>query len=207
MTQITRRDFAYLFLGGGLLALAYPLSVRSRVITGSQPPDRFPTPSDSLGPYYRTGAPRREKISEPNQPGVPLLVTGRVFDTTGKPVTKAVLEVFHADQNGEYDMSGFRCRGEIPIAAAGAYRYETVMPAAYGGRAQHIHYRVSVPGQSGLITQLYFETDRKFSGNPDKNYSRNGLVGHRELVRPVNSINHNGRQQNTVTFDICLPAV
>jgi protocatechuate 3,4-dioxygenase beta subunit len=77
------------------------------------------------------------------------------------------------------------------------------MPAAYGGRAQHIHYRVSVKGGDGLVTQLYFETDPKFGGNPDQNYSR--FAGDRPLVRPVAKLNRNGQQQNAVSFDICLP--
>jgi protocatechuate 3,4-dioxygenase beta subunit len=201
--QITRRQFAYLFLGGGLVALVYPLRGSSSFAGGTQPPDRFhPTPSATLGPYYRAGAPRREKLTDTTEPGVPLVVTGRVFDTSGKPIPAAQLEVFHANDQGEYDMSGFRCRGDIPISASGDYRYETIMPAAYGGRAQHVHYRVTTPGGS-LITQLYFETDPKFGGNPDQNYSR--IVGHRELIRPVTKLNRGGRQQNAVTFDICLP--
>ena len=208
MTKATlsRRDFGYLFLAGGLLALAYPLFRRSGGVVALQRGDSLrPTPSNSLGPFYRAGAPRTEKLSEANQSGMRLLVSGRVIDTSGQPVPAAVLEVFHADQEGEYDMKGYRCRGVVPVAASGEYRYETVMPGGYGGRAQHIHYRISVPDRRGLITQLYFETDPKFGGNPDQNFERDRLIEHRELIRPVSDLVKNGQTYRAVTFDICLP--
>jgi protocatechuate 3,4-dioxygenase beta subunit len=114
----------------------------------------------------------------------------------------ATLEVFHADDRGEYDMRGFRCRGEIPVGANGEYGYETVVPAGYGGRPEHIHYVINAPGHKRLVTQLYFENDPKFKGDPDKNYDN--LVSHRELVRPVRSINRNNTAYTSVIFDICL---
>ena len=202
-----RRDFGYLVLGGGILAVAYPLfRGAGSVIAFQKGNSSRPTPSDSLGPFYRAGAPRTDRLVEASQSGAPLIVSGRVSDTSGKPVPDAILEVFHADENGEYDMKGHRCRGIIPISASGEYRYETLMPAAYGGRAQHIHYRISVPDRRGLITQLYFETDPKFAGNPDRNYLRDRLVGHRELIRPVSELSRDGKTYRAVNFDICLPA-
>lgn len=205
MNKPSRREFIHLSLTGGVLIAGLPLVNCVSGLSQSGGEGRFvPTPSNTLGPFYRPGAPRKEKLTEPNQAGIPLLVTGRVIDTAGVPVRNAVLEVFHADNEGEYDMSGFRCRGQIPIAENGEYRYETVMPGAYGGRAQHIHYRVSVPNQDGLITQLYFATDPKFAGDPARNYARDNLVEHPELIRPVNTISRDNVAFKAVTFDICL---
>ena len=201
--RVSRRDFIYLGLGGGLVIAGLPLArVVSQQRDGNLNYAFAPTPGDTLGPFYRSGAPRKERLIEAGVGGTPLIVAGRVIDTDGKMLAGATLEVFHAYGGGEYDMLGFRCRGEIPVGANGEYGYETVVPAGYGGRARHVHYVVGAPGHKRLVTQLYFENDPKFEGDPDKNY--NNLVSHRELVRPVKSINRNNTAYTSVTFDICL---
>ena len=203
--RISRRDFVYLCAGGGLLAAGFPLArVISQSKNGSVKQAYAPTPTNTLGPYYKRGAPRREKLTEPNEAGTPLLVAGRVINTDGVPLTNATVEVFHANAHGDYDMDGWRWRGEIPLNARGEYLYETVVPGQYGGRAQHVHYLINAPGHKRLVTQLYFENDPKFAGNPDQNYTRDNLVWHRELIRPVGSVNRNGTAYASVTFDICL---
>jgi protocatechuate 3,4-dioxygenase beta subunit len=204
--QFSRRDFFYLCLGGGLLAASYPLA---RVISqsrdgGKSSQAHAPTPSNTLGPYYKEGAPLKERLIEPNDAGTPLLVAGRVRGTNGQPLSTATIEVFHSDHRGDYDLEGFRYRARIPVRESGEYRYETIVPGQYGGRAQHIHYVITAPGHRQLVTQLYFETDPKFEGNPDKNYTRDNLVWHRELIRPVTKINKNNMSYSSVDFDIYL---
>lgn len=203
--KVSRRDFFYLSLGGGLLALGYPL-VRaiSQSGDGKQKQRFAPTPSNTLGPFYVKGAPRRENLIEQRDSGLPLLVTGHVINTTGKALADATIEIFHADHQGDYDMSGYRYRAEIPISASGTYRFETIVPGGYGGRAQHIHYLINAPGHKQLVTQLYFENDPKFEGDPDKTYAKDSLVWHRELIRPVAKIDKNNVAYTSVAFDICL---
>lgn len=202
--QFSRRDFIYLGLGGGILAAStLPFSrVVSQQRNGAQA--FAPTPGNTLGPFYRKGAPRRVKLIEPGMSGTPLVVTGRIINTDGKTIPDATLEVFHADTEGEYDMRGFRCRGEIPVSAEGSYRLESIVPGGYGGRAQHIHYVISAPGHRRLVTQLYFENDPKFEGDPDRNYRRDNLVQYRELIRPVATVNKNNTTYSSTLFDICL---
>lgn len=203
--QFSRRDFFYLCLGGGLLAASYPLArVISQSRDGKNSQAHAPTPSNTLGPYYKKGAPRRESLIETNDPGSPLLVAGRVRNTNGQALPQATIEVFHSDHQGDYDLEGFRYRGLIPVRESGEYKFETIIPGQYGGRAQHIHYVITAPGHRQLVTQLYFETDPKFEGNPDKNYKRDNLVWHRELIRPVAKVNRNNVAYSSVDFDIYL---
>lgn len=201
----SRRGFLYLLLGGGLLAAVYPVINALSQSGERQSIQSFaPTPGDTLGPFYKKGAPRREKLAEPDAHGTPLSVSGRVVNTDGKPLADAIVEVFHADDSGEYDMQGFRYRGQIPArAATGEYHYETIFPRGYGGRPQHIHYVVSAPGHRQLVTQLYFATDPFFRGDPGKNFARGGL-GDRQLIRPVASSGEGRNQRSAVVFDICL---
>ena len=203
-SRISRRGFIY--LGGvAVVAAGYPLARSLSQSGGVKAGRKFrPTPSNTLGPFYKEGAPARERLIEPGEAGVPLLVAGRVFDTEGEPLPGAVIEVFHSDDDGNYDNEGFRHRARVPVRAPGDYWYETIMPGQYGGRAQHVHYVITAPGHTQLTTQLYFETDPKFEGNPDKNYTKDGLVWHRELIRPVAKITRNNTSFSSVVFDICL---
>lgn len=205
ISQISRRDFVYLCIGGGLVAASYPLA---RVVSQSRDAKNkqayAPTPSNTLGPFYKKGAPLKERLVEKAGVGVPLLVAGRVINTGGQLLPGATVEVFHADHDGDYDLEGFRYRGQIPVRESGEYGFETVIPGQYDGRAQHIHYVISAPGHKQLVTHLYFETDPKFEGNPDRNYKRDSLVWHRELIRPVTKISKNNVAYSSVVFDICL---
>lgn len=204
-SRISRRGFIYLGVGSGLLAAGYPLARVVSQAPGAKADGKFqPTPSNTLGPFYKEGAPVRERLIEPGEAGAPLLVAGRVFNTDGEPLPAAVLEVFHSDHYGKYDQEGFRYRGRIPVRAQGDYRFETIMPGQYGGRAQHVHYVITAPGHKRLVTQLYFETDPKFAGDPERNYTRDSLVWHRELIRPVAKINRDNTTYSSVVFDICL---
>ncbi len=86
-------------MGGGLLTAGYPL-VRALSQSRNVKKERafIPTPGNTLGPFYRRGAPRRQKLSDANSSGVPLLlVAGRVINTEGAALAGAILEVFHAD--------------------------------------------------------------------------------------------------------------
>jgi protocatechuate 3,4-dioxygenase beta subunit len=201
--QFSRRDFFYLCVGGGLVALGYPL-VRAVSQSGDGKRAHRPTPDNTLGPYYREGAPVKTRLTELNDQGTPLIVSGRVRNTDDEPLPAAVIEVFQADHRGDYDLQGFRYRGRIPLRGSGEYTFMTVVPGQYGGRAQHIHYVVNAPGHKTLVTQLYFENDPKFEGNPDKNYRRDNLVGHRELIRPVSVVMINNTFTSSVNFDIYL---
>lgn len=79
------------------------------------------------------------------------------------------------------------------------------MPGHYPDRpAPHIHYLIAAPGHKTLITQLYFATDPFFEGDPDKNYHKRSIAGHRELVRPVVLYEEPNAAHAAVEFDICL---
>lgn len=115
-----------------------------------------PTPSQTEGPYYKTGSPERTSLREPGLVGTPLMITGYVFSTTCQPIAHARLDFWQADSNGNYDNTGFRLRGHQFTDKQGRFHLETIVPGEYPGRTRHIHVKVQAPGQSVLTTQLYF---------------------------------------------------
>jgi len=93
----------------------------------------------------------------------PLPITGTVRSADCKPVAHASLDVWHADEKGEYDGAGYRYRGIVLTDALGRYRLETILPPPYSGRPRHIHVKVQAPGRRILTTQLYFPGDARDS--------------------------------------------
>ena len=138
------------------------------------------------GPYYIPGAP--EFASEADVPvrdderGTPLLFQGTVTDLDGAPVPDAVVELWHADDQGYYSQFApgipeWNLRAAIRTGADGHYAFRTIRPAPYQiptdgstgallgaagwhpWRPAHLHLLVSAPGHRTLTTQLFFTGD------------------------------------------------
>jgi protocatechuate 3,4-dioxygenase beta subunit len=120
-----------------------------------------PTPSETQGPFYRVHSPERTSLLEKGMAGTRIVVTGRVFRAGCQPVAGALLDFWHADDEGEYDHQGFRLRGHQFTDAAGRYRLETIVPGLYPGRTRHIHVKVQAPHGRILTTQLYFPGEQR----------------------------------------------
>ncbi|HEX6292527.1 MAG TPA: hypothetical protein VFZ66_25295 [Herpetosiphonaceae bacterium] len=114
------------------------------------------TPGQTEGPYYTPNSPERTSLIEAGITGTPLVLTGTVLTTSCKPVARALIDFWHADDSGEYDNVGYRLRGHQFTDDQGRYRLETIMPGLYPGRTRHIHLKVQAPSQPILTTQLYF---------------------------------------------------
>ncbi len=205
--ELSRREVLHKCFAAGLLAVASPLTESSALAFWEQQEAQRcePTPSNELGPFFKKGAPRIAQLNAPGDVGLPLIVSGKVWDTRGQLLPEATIQVWHADHFGRYDNEGYRYRAQLAASRGGGYKFETVVPGHYPTRvAQHIHYLISAPGHKTLITQLYFATDPVFEGNPDKNFTKDPLLGSRELVRPVALFTDSGSIHAAVVFEICL---
>ena len=116
------------------------------------------TAAQTEGPFFRTSTPLRTNFLEKSARSR-FLVSGAVLSKICQPVPNALLEFWHADEEGAYDNRGFRYRGHQHADALGRYRLETIVPALYTGRARHIHVKVQAPRRRVLTTQLYFAGD------------------------------------------------
>lgn len=130
--------------------------------------DGHETPAATEGPLFKPQSPERGDFITPAVRGVPLDLTGVVYDTACKPLPGTLIEFWQCDQNGDYDTSGFSLRGHQYTNSRGAFRLGTIIPRDYWGRwgrrAPHIHTQVQTPGGPVLITQLYFPDDTQAYG-------------------------------------------
>jgi protocatechuate 3,4-dioxygenase beta subunit len=115
-----------------------------------------PTVRQTEGPFFKPSSPQRSDLREPGMRGQPVELAGAVLTRSCRPVAGALLDLWQADHEGEYDNSGFRLRGHQYADAEGRYRFSTIVPGLYPGRTRHFHIKVQPPGGRVLTTQLYF---------------------------------------------------
>ena len=114
------------------------------------------TPAQTEGPFFTPDSPQRTSLLADAGQGTRLVVSGAVLTTDCRPVGRALVDVWQADDEGAYDNEGYRLRGHLFADEAGRYRFETIVPGVYSGRTRHIHVKVQRPGGRVLTTQLYF---------------------------------------------------
>ena len=158
----TRRRF---LLDTGLLAAGWELSSADTALTQELTPTPSchdgdePTIRETEGPFFKPRSPERSDLREANTKGSHIELSGFVLTTSCRPLHGAVVDLWHADENGEYDNIGFRYRGHVITGPEGASRFRTIVPALYSGRTRHYHVKVQVPGSRLLTTQLYFPNE------------------------------------------------
>ncbi len=114
------------------------------------------TPEQTEGPYYKANTPPKTSLLSPGMAGTPITLTGYVLSRDCKPIAGAVLDFWQANDEGQYDNSGYTLRGHESTDASGRYTLQTIIPGLYPGRTRHIHVKVQAPNQPVLTTQLYF---------------------------------------------------
>ncbi len=125
-------------------------------------PDRMPLDQDNDLTRLMDGDASRGEITD---------LTGRVLDLDGAPIEDALVEIWQCDANGRYIHSGdsggrprdagFQGYGKTSTDDDGGYRFRTIKPVPYPGRAPHIHVAVTAPGKKPLVTQIYVEGARE----------------------------------------------
>ncbi|HSO06485.1 MAG TPA: protocatechuate 3,4-dioxygenase [Pelomicrobium sp.] len=141
------------------------------------------TPRQPRGPFYPLTLPLdrdNDLVRVEGRPGLAqgeiTNVVGRVLDTEGRPVAGARVEIWQCNAFGRYHHEhdnqrapidpNFQGYGQFVTGEDGAYRFRTIKPVAYPGRAPHIHFAITGPGIAPLVTQMYVagapENERDF---------------------------------------------
>jgi protocatechuate 3,4-dioxygenase beta subunit len=119
---------------------------------------RKPTPA-TREEFYKANAPERTWLRTADVTGAPLRVSGAVIGLKCGVITDALVEFWQADAHGQYDLTGFRLRGQQRTTAHGEFHVETIMPGAAAGRAERVHVRVTPPNHAALSTEWFFPDD------------------------------------------------
>jgi len=114
------------------------------------------TVAQTEGPYFKPNVHLKQNLAVDAPRGEKMTIGGFVLDTACRPLSKTIVQVWHADETGAYDTAGYRLRGYQFTDRDGRWWFSTIVPAAYAGRTRHYHLKVQKPGGRILTTQLYF---------------------------------------------------
>jgi protocatechuate 3,4-dioxygenase beta subunit len=114
------------------------------------------TRAQTEGPFFKPRSPQRDDLVEPGAKARVIELGGYVLTRGCNPMARAVVDLWHADERGDYDNRGFRYRGHVYTDPSGRYRFRTLVPGLYDGRTRHYHVKVAAGGKVLLTTQLYF---------------------------------------------------
>jgi protocatechuate 3,4-dioxygenase beta subunit len=151
-------------------------------ITGDSAEQLPKTVSETSGPFHPvleqkdkdfdlTKVEGREAVAK----GTSFDLEGTVFDTEGKPVEDATVEIWQANAAGRYNHPhdsnaapldpGFQGWAIVPSGKQGKFKLRTIIPGSYPAsedwsRPPHIHFKVTKMGYMELITQMYFPGEK-----------------------------------------------
>ena len=162
--MLRRRRRILNVLAGGAAASLVPAVAHAARLLG--------TPAQGKGPFYPLDLP----LDQDNDlvhvagrsgvaTGVILEVHGRVLDQEGRPLAGVGLEIWQVNGYGRYHHPNddqdkpwdpaFQGFGRTVTDAGGGYRFRTVRPVAYPGRAPHIHFALGDRRFATFYTQMY----------------------------------------------------
>jgi protocatechuate 3,4-dioxygenase beta subunit len=178
MERTSRRQFLHrVALGAAALsvpewlhvpgAFAEQLVLTPRMTEGPFYPDKLPLDTDNdlliVGDHITPAV------------GTVTQLGGRLLDSRGNPIRNATIEIWQVDHNGIYLHSGDRHHGErdsnfqgygrFETGSTGEYRFRTIKPVSYGGRAPHIHVGVRLKGRDMWTTQCLVKGDPMNEGD------------------------------------------
>ena len=134
----------------------------------------------------------RARIAPAGEPGIPLIMRGRVFQSDGKtPAPGMTVFAYHTDRTGIYDERSkgphsWRLRGWVKTDENGRFEFETIRPAPYPGRkeAAHVHLSIEGPGVRGQWSAgVLFSDDELVTAAEREASARAGAFGDVRTVR------------------------
>jgi protocatechuate 3,4-dioxygenase beta subunit len=129
------------------------------------------------------------RIAPRAEPGLPLVIHGRVLDAGGTAAANAIVFAYHTDREGLYDRPGrgghsWRLRGWARTDADGRYEFQTIRPAEYPSRTipAHVHVNIYTPAGRYSAGELRFLDDSLVRDSERRQSQEAGEFG---WVRPV----------------------
>lgn len=129
------------------------------------------TPRQTEGPFYPVALPAdtdSDLLAQGDvryRRGAAVWLEGHLVDPRRRPVRGGVVEIWQCDAEGHYHHPGdggradpsFQGFGRVAVDTDGRFRFRTLRPAPYSGRAPHIHVKAKLGTRELLTTQLYVE--------------------------------------------------
>ncbi len=138
----------------------------------------IPTPSQTVGPFYKHGL-KWDSTGKVfgSTPGARVIITGKVTDGANEPIPDAFLEVWQADAegklaNGAVHEDGTAAFARAPTDDNGNFTIDTIVPgrlklADGSEQAPYLHVTIFARGLlRHLFTRCYFEGTQGVEQDP-----------------------------------------
>jgi protocatechuate 3,4-dioxygenase alpha subunit len=128
------------------------------------------TASQTVGPFFELGLGWLycDDLAGAEPAGEVFRLQGQLFDADGEPIPDAVLEFWHANEDGHYPhpedpastrvKRAFRGFGRVATRADGSFGIRSVMPGSVQGQAPHVSVLVFMRGLlKPVASRIYFD--------------------------------------------------
>lgn len=167
------------------------LGLSMLTVTQDYPRPAHATEPTLVGPFLLEDAPEFPLGADisAGAAGTPMHAQGRILDTEGRPIPNAIIDVWHSDDRGLYDVqtdletNGPWARAVLHSDSEGRYHFWSVLPVDYpipsDGTAQimlrattgrtwrpaHLHYRIRAEGFRPLVTHIFDRNSKNLDGD------------------------------------------
>ena len=167
------------------------LGLSMLTVTQDYPRPAHATEPTLVGPFLLEDAPEFPLGADisAGAAGTPMHAQGRILDTEGRPIANAIIDVWHSDDRGLYDVqtdletNGPWARAVLHSDSEGRYHFWSVLPVDYpipaDGTAQimlrattgrtwrpaHLHYRIRAEGFRPLVTHIFDRNSKNLDGD------------------------------------------
>lgn len=167
------------------------LGLSMLTVTQDYPRPEHATEPTLVGPFLLENAPHFPMGADisAGAPGTPMHAQGQILDIHGQAVANAVIDVWHSDDRGLYDVQdgieekGPWARAVLTTGADGRFNFWSVLPVDYpvpqdgtaiqmlqattgrSWRPAHLHFRIQAPGLRPLITHIFDRTSKNLASD------------------------------------------
>jgi hydroxyquinol 1,2-dioxygenase len=167
------------------------LGLSMLTVTQDYPRPPHATEPTLVGPFLIENAPQFPMGADisAGAAGTPMHAQGQILNIHGQPVANAVIDVWHSDDRGLYDVQdgyeekGAWARAALTTGADGRYSFWSVLPVDYpvpqdgtaiqmlkattgrSWRPAHLHFRIQAPGQRTLVTHIFDKNSKNLDGD------------------------------------------
>lgn len=139
------------------------------------------------------------RIASENEPGIPLIIHGRLFGPDGASAAGVVVHAYHRDRDGfdfgpnDNSLTTWRLQGWAQTDADGRFEFKTIRPAPdhLGREGSHIHFTLDSDdfGRQWAPT-VYLADDALVTADQHRRSKEAGEFGWVREVQTVDGVQH-----------------